>query len=127
MEMYEEEQTNKREIKGITDKVTKDAKVDVQYPVINVILTGGTPKYKLQALAKLLKSSVKSEDENMVIADNSVHVALKSEEQGVYQPIGRVMPQQIKTLMSILVGVQLELEMEKGKIMDSKYIYALSS
>lgn len=125
MEMYEEEQTNKREVRGITDKVTKDAKVDVQYPVINVMLTGGTPKYKLQALARLLKSSVKSDDEEVVLQDNSVHVALKAE--GVYKPIGRVMPQQIKTLMSILVGIELELEMEKGNIMDKKYIYALSS
>lgn len=126
MEIYEEEQES-RAIPGITDSITKQAVTGTNYPVVNVKLTSSIPKYKLEALSKLLKSDVKvsDTDENEEQLANVVYVALKSD--AIYKPIGKIMPKQVKTLMSILVGLDVELETKPGVIMDSKYIYALSS
>lgn len=125
MEYYEEEQIAKRKIRGITDTVSKHVEEDVKYPVVNVILDESVPRYKLQALSRLLKSSIKTDDVSSADDDKSIYVALKTDK--IYKPIGRVMPKQVKTLMAILIGLKVELELEKGKFMDAKYIYALSS
>ena len=125
MEFKQEETRKKREIKGITDKVTNSTYEGKNYPVVNVLLTEATPKYKLQALSRLLKSSVKTYDVDNMEEDQSIYVALKTD--SIYKPVGRVTPQQVKTLMSILMGVNVELELEEGKVMDRMYIYALSS
>lgn len=126
MDFQEQDITpKKREVKGLTDKVTANVERDVTFPVINIMLDQATPRYKLQALSKLLKSSVKTDEAGESTEDKSVSVALKTED--TYKVIGRVMPNQIKTLMSILIGLSVELEMEEGRVMDTKYIYALSS
>lgn len=125
MEFIEEEKRVKREIKGITDTVTQGTSEEVKYPVINIVLDKSTPRYKLQALSKLLKSSVKTDDAGESLGDMSISVALKTDT--TYKVIGKVMPNQVKTLMSIIVGMSAELEREKGEIMDSMYIYALSN
>jgi hypothetical protein len=125
MEIIEEEVRPKREVKGITDKVTQSAISEIQYPVINILLDTAVPRYKLEALSRLLKSHVKDDNIDGVEQDLSVYVALKTDK--VYKPIGRIMPKQIKTFMSIVHGLKVELEVEEGKIMDAKYIYALST
>lgn len=122
----EEEQAEKYEIKGVTDKVTKSTVEETTYPLVHIIVDSGIPKYKIEALKRLLKSRVKNEAiKDDIATDDSIYIALRA--NGVTKTIGRIMPQQVKTLMSILTGVDIELELEKGKFMDSKYVYALSS
>lgn len=104
----------------------------VTVSVINIIVTKGTPRYKLEALSRLLTTGVRVEDvdDNRIetaglTGGNEVTVAIKSATN--YKVIGSVMPQQIRTLMSLMMGETLELEVEKGVFKEPFYIYALSS
>ncbi|AFQ29894.1 hypothetical protein P4493_05410 [Bacillus thuringiensis] len=125
MQVYEEEVRHK-EVAGITDKITRNVVTGIQYPVVNILLTDNMPKHKMTALVSLLKAEVTKSEDSEDQLNKAVYISLKKGDE-VRKPIGRILPKQVKTMMSILTGVDLELEMSQGEIMDSKYIYALSS
>lgn len=122
MEIVDEVKVQERNIEGLTGKVTRNVASDVEYPLIKVFLDNGVQKYKLEALSRLMKSGVKTDDSTLT--NMSVSVGLVAGEK--LKIIGRVMPTQIKTLMSTLTGLDVILELEEGKELDETYIYALS-
>ncbi|MEC2463865.1 hypothetical protein P9X10_02960 [Bacillus cereus] len=124
IEVYEEE-TRHKEVAGITDTITRNVVSGINYPVVNILLSDNMPQHRMASLKNLLTSEVQKSDDSEEQLDNAVYLSLKGD--GFRQPIGRILPKQVKTMMYILTGIDMELEMEQGKIMDKKYIYALSS
>lgn len=116
-----------RHIAGLTDKVTTRVEYGNSYPCLNILMDENVPRYKLQALSRLVKTGVSVDDDELEVeydASQEVYVALKTERQ--YSVIGKVLPEQVKTLMSILIDTRLELELSKGVFKDPIYAYALS-
>lgn len=110
--------------KGVTGKVTSSVVMDKEYPNLVLYSTKDKPlsKHKLVVLSSLVKNNTDTlTDEDL---DSLITLYIKTDSKTV--KAGRVLPMQVKSLLSLFEG-NIRGYLNEEKVLEGDYLYILSN